>query len=327
LLAKIEEGSAGSKKFEESVVDDLKWLKATEHTQYFRRNDAYTWVISCLAEKYTKAGDAVKATCFKGIGVDSAEAMNNELLNNIVKLLAKEKKTPFEEFALSVLNTSADDIIQIEAVNLLYQYKYKDAEAKLKEAVNVKGDSVYGDPFVIHINDNHDADASIKKKSCYTRRDFIQKMCDLEAKAESDPAHAADYYFQLGNGAYNMTYFGNNRVLYQTGSTYIAIQGWDFISSSKPQIDTTLPYISCSHALAYYLKAMQLSNDKEFKAKCCFMAAKCEQNRFDCSIPKDFKGDFKAGNYFKMLKQDYAATQYYKEIIAECGYFKTFAGK
>jgi hypothetical protein len=42
------------------------------------------------------------------------------------------------------------------------------------------------------------------------------------------------------------------------------------------------------------------------------------------SRPKDYKGNFKSGFYFKQLKNKYSGTSYYKEIIKECGYFKTY---
>jgi hypothetical protein len=90
--------------------------------------------------------------------------------------------------------------------------------------------------------------------------------------------------------------------------------------------DTMPDYMSSAIAEEYYNKAMGASKDPEFKAKCCFMAAKCEQNTFFCHEPKDYKGDFKAGKYFTMLKSNYSATKYYREIIEECGYFKTYLG-
>ena len=63
-------------------------------------------------------------------------------------------------------------------------------------------------------------------------------------------------------------------------------------------VNGALPvYMNCDKALAYYQKAMNASTDAEFKAQCCFMCAKCEQNYFFCHKPKDYKGDFKAGTY------------------------------
>jgi hypothetical protein len=57
------------------------------------------------------------------------------------------------------------------------------------------------------------------------------------------------------------------------------------------------------------------------------MAAKCEQNAYFISENKAEGVDFQSSKYFKLLKSDYAKTQYYKEIINECGYFRTFLNK
>jgi hypothetical protein len=54
------------------------------------------------------------------------------------------------------------------------------------------------------------------------------------------------------------------------------------------------------------------------------MAAKCEQNKFFINRPLDYRGDFRAGTHFGTLRDQYARTKYYREIINECGYFRTF---
>ncbi len=72
---------------------------------------------------------------------------------------------------------------------------------------------------------------------------------------------------------------------------------------------------------------MELSNDKNFKAQCCFMAAKCEQNKYFLKKDRKKGVDFVAGKYFKQLKDSYNNTDYYNEIIKECGYFRTYLAK
>jgi hypothetical protein len=60
------------------------------------------------------------------------------------------------------------------------------------------------------------------------------------------------------------------------------------------------------------------------------MLAKCERNQWYNDEPTDhdyWKNAFKAWNGFKTLKQQYANTQFYKEVIKECGYFRTYIGK
>ncbi len=98
-------------------------------------------------------------------------------------------------------------------------------------------------------------------------------------------------------------------------------------------------YLDCSKAEDYYLKSMVASNDKEFKARCLFMAAKCEQNRFyidkgvfqgtidyypyDCEKnPQIKKENYRM--YFKNLSDNYSKTEFYKQALKECKYFNYF---
>jgi hypothetical protein len=69
---------------------------------------------------------------------------------------------------------------------------------------------------------------------------------------------------------------------------------------------------------------MDASRDREFRAMCCFMMAKCEQNTFYLTRPEGYNGDFRSGEYFRVLAKSYAGTRYYREVIRECGYFRTW---
>ena len=92
-----------------------------------------------------------------------------------------------------------------------------------------------------------------------------------------------------------MTYFGNNRVLYETKATDMPYAGFEYMQYDKDaKLELSQVYMSCAKAQDYYIKAMNASKDDNFKAQCCFLAAKCEQNTFFCNKPKDYKGDFKA---------------------------------
>ena len=94
-------------------------------------------------------------------------------------------------------------------------------------------------------------------------------------------------------------------------------------------------FFDCSMAQQYYVLAMNLSKDKEFQAKCCFMASKCEQNSFYINVlyqndgylsdddERIAKGRYRT--FFKLLKEKFRDTKYYDEVIAECSYFSAYA--
>jgi hypothetical protein len=213
--------------------------------------------------------------------------------------------------------------VEIEAIKLFYANNLEAASDKLAEDAQSGSNGLYGDPFKIRINDCHDCDHAEEQKVAYTQRSFIEKMNQYRLQAIDKPKEAANCYFLMANGFYNATYFGNARMFYATplvdfGSYAYWYRDFSAINSMV---------LNCETALAYYQKAMDASNDKEFKAKCCFMAAKCEQNALFISGQLGNDEDFRAGKYFAMLKNDYRKTNYYKEVIEECKYFNTYAGK
>jgi hypothetical protein len=78
-------------------------------------------------------------------------------------------------------------------------------------------------------------------------------------------------------------------------------------------------------AQKYYLQAFNLSSNREFKARAAFMAAKTEQNRYYNT--RNDETDPQPHTYFKTLKDSFANTAYYQEIIRECGTFPSYLGR
>ncbi len=342
LINKMDKGKADSPNFENAILPELIWLRDSIHAEYFPSGFANQYIRSELAYKYMAIDDSVKYTCFSTANKEPL-IQGIYLLNKMEKFNDKKNKTPFEQYAYSEFTYSKRDLVEIEAVNLIYDNKFKDAYAKLNEDDSAGSEPLYGfDPLDIQINDCHDCDAArdsdvdsiagADTSTFNTKKGFIKRMIELEKSFKTDPAHLAENYFLFANGLYNMTYFGNNRMLYDSKATTMEYQYYGYPVYSERVANTgelvnPLPiYLNCAKAEKYYNKAMNATNNPELKAKCCFMAAKCEQNMFFLYRPTDHKGDFKAGKYFAMLKANYSKTRYYQEIIQECGYFKTYLG-
>ena len=137
----------------------------------------------------------------------------------------------------------------------------------------------------------------------------------------------AQNLFLYANALYNMTYFGNGRFI---ASTPISWMDNDYPDDVKEEAKIYKYYYNCSEALAYYNKARSISTDKEFAAKCAWAAAKCEHNlKLTGGLPwqTESAGDFEAGTYFLEMRNNYAGTKYYKEVLNECGYFCTYITK
>ncbi len=90
----------------------------------------------------------------------------------------------------------------------------------------------------------------------------------------------------------------------------------------------------------YYLKAKALTADKNFQARCLFMAAKCSQKQIvvpDYAAYPDYEQYEKANEqyakniqqnkYFPELIRNYKQTKTYNEVFNSCVYLKDYVTK
>jgi hypothetical protein len=319
LIGKVELYSSPNAHAEAEFAKELSWLKNDPHPSTLRTGTILSWSLSRLSYKYSQFGDLLKAQCLNS-EIDNNFYNDSAKMKSLIAYMDKPSKTAFDNFILSVHPYSRNDLFEYQAINLVYQNKLAEAMLKFKEGDNLGSSSLLGDPFVIHINDCHDCDHGEDGNILYSKFTFLEKMITLLEKAKKEPKNAAPYYFEIANGFYNITYFGNARLFYSCALKTDQSM-WEFSVDEK---ERTNPIYDCSIAEDYYKMALNASNNNEFKAKCFFMAAKCEHNAFYVNKPKDYSGDFKAGNYFLVLKYKYQKTKYFQEILNECGYFKTY---
>jgi hypothetical protein len=324
IVNKIERSEKLDKKFENKILSDLQWLRGDSEPG-LRNANAYEWALKRLAEKYDRSGNYLRAEC---LDYNRHPHFYSDTLKaaQMMAFMDSPNKTEFEKYILTIHPYKKVDIIDFQAVQLAYQDRFKEALAKY-QLIGSGGGALLGDPFVIHINDCHDCDHADSSHTVYTKASFLERMLGLQKEAAGNTPAAAKALFLLANGYYNMTYFGNARAMYETAiPIYSGYNPFDYYDFAQKQVQKEEELYNCTVAEKYYRRAMDLSNNKEFKAKCCFMASKCEQNRFFMGKKEDDKRDFQAGVYFRRLKSEYSKTNYYQEIIRECGYFRTFLG-
>lgn len=323
IMCRVETYNKPDAKIEDELTTELKWIEKDSHQPSLRNTCIYTWTLSRLSEKYRAWGDSVKAQCLDH-NQNQHFYDNEQNMLALIALMDKPQKSKFEQYILGVHPYQRSDLFNYRAIGLIYQYKFKDALAMFDGEKGSGNMDLIADPFIIHINDCHDCDFLAEKDETYSKYTFVKRLLTLQEKAVSDPKKAGEYYFLLANGLYNMTYFGNARDVYETPINGNNGSGWVDFYYDKQKLNSAI--LDCSKAEEYYQKAMNASSDKEFKAKCCFMAAKCEQNTFFVTTSFDYKNSIHSGTYFRKLQSDFSKTNYYKDIIQECGYFRTFLG-
>lgn len=181
------------------------------------------------------------------------------------------------------------------------------------------------DPFLTTINDYPKAyaDRGLDKRS------FAAQMSALQQKIKKDPKNADKYYFAMANGVYQTGTFGN--------SWYLISYSWnsaDAYINGKNYYDDD--YKHARQAVEWYEQARKLSRDPNFKAKCTFMLAKCEQKKYGYASLNNYYSNYTyngpdplwlfsmKNKYFKELKTKYSGTAFYQEAIGTCTYLSDF---
>ena len=312
---------------ETEMTEPLNWLadlKAGKDTiASLRFSRTLNETLEKLSKLYLQQNDSLKAEMFKN---DINYYVDNNRIEKLKAFLSKPAKSPFENAIIRYYELKLSDLLYHQAVVLTYQEDIDGAIEKMKGS----GDTtvLFGNPFNSRLNDCHDCDHEAPQKKKYTALSFLESTRELKEEIKTGK-NLFRNNFLLANAYYNISYYGNARVFYQS-----PITGLD--ASHPTYINTPFQKMLTSSAIAekYYLAARNHAQTEEQKAKCTFMASKCERNStyntlyfspdYKQSYP-DFIEVIPTGKYFSQLKTQYSNTKYYQEILQECGYFKRYA--
>ncbi len=171
------------------------------------------------------------------------------------------------------------------------------------------------------------------------RLEIAQKMIDLEFSAKTaaalhDPAEAR-YWYKMGIGYYNMSYFGYEWEaidVFRSGYNQERLsQGPVFPLPGSPEGNRE--NIDVSLALSYFEKALRTAQDPEVAARAAFMAARCQQKQWLCTTDCAYRtgGKFipilpkKYSLYYDLLLSDYSDTKFYGAVVKECKWLAAYA--
>jgi hypothetical protein len=181
--------------------------------------------------------------------------------------------------------------------------------------------------------------AAVADSTNVNRVDFVNRLIDLEMQAKAyesfEPNISAWYYYLMGLGYYNTSYFGYDPWLRDRridGKNWLRLpQGPVYPMLNTPNgnrenIDMTQP-------LELFERAFNLTTEPELKARAAFMAARCEQKAWFC----DPQCNYRPGSalipvfptaryrYFDILLKNYSDTEFAKRAIKECKWLAAYA--
>jgi hypothetical protein len=285
-------------------AQEYTWLQQNLGNGDERAAHVDAWTRRRLSEVYLEGSDTVRSLMLTDTP-DNFVYRSVDGVNTILGFI-RSAATPFDRWLVKNYPYSAERLEELRGLNFLYAGDFTNGLDAFRRAGNDVRADLSADAFTIHIKDCHECDFNAPHTK-YSKLSFAERMQSLSRAAQGPGEAAAAASFELANGFYNMSYYGNGRDIYDTAQGNLR--------------DSALS-VDMDAAEHYYLQVVTLSSDRELKAKAIFMAAKAEQNRYYRTGQQYADPHFH--EYFRTLKASYADTEYYQEIIRECGYFRTY---
>ncbi|MCW3124815.1 MAG: hypothetical protein JWO03_473 [Bacteroidetes bacterium] len=310
------------------LLADLIWVEQRDAP--LRTSVARLSIREAISGLYLQAHDTMMAQVAVGhLWLDYFTLDSNAY--HMIAFIENKAHTPLQDYLIRGYSTSTYDMWYALGMIDIFKGDLSAAKTKWLRSGNLTGDTLFADPFLIHIRDCHDCDHDAAQKKRYSRMDFLDNMIGLERTAQANKSKAAETYYQMANGFYNITYSGNNRMFYSNCFLYgyeaAALEGSNGYYGPTPLhgvSSDSLHIATTDVALRYYLKARDTSRDKEFKARCTYMAAKCSGFNYQEPDLTHDQVDELYSPYFKELQEKYSNTAYARDLIHECTYFRNY---
>jgi hypothetical protein len=311
--------------FESRIYPHLKWRVSQGETQTY---DSYSYWDS--SSKKTKVRvELVFSWTKRMLGLLYKHDLRSELAqpqesyyqtsNNIssMKEFMLGERNDFDKLLLQIYPIKLEDVELYEGLVLVYAGQLEKAK---EHFVNTKlaNEELLSDPFVAGVQDCHDCEHDNYRGRKWTRMTTLNRMIQLQQNILRN----TDMYYSalaLGNAYYNLSYYGNSRVFYQSKLMYSWGNSIDDFHSKFLN--------SSNRAKDYYRTALLCAQSDEQRAKCEYFIAKCDRNEFYNFGWVNNEIDFLAWDGFKNLKSKYSNTKFYNDVIRECGYFRTYLNK
>lgn len=352
LLVAINEEPEMNAATEAKILPSLEWLfsKVEEEKKNIVTEDNPTkeWSIfwrnlfaEVLAKKYHSAGNYVKETMCMGVADYASgyswsgisfmqEKLNAQGVMKLYREYTQSSPAAYDRFLITHNHIRLKDITEHAGVAFLREHDFERAEEWLSKTESGTT-RILKDPFKELLFDREHILPG--ETGSTTRLSFTREMLRLQKSAEGKKSEQKAFsLYKMGLGFYNITYYGYAWELvtyFRSGSDgyYIPPDAGLFKKE----------YYGAFTAHEYFKQAMEASTDKEFRAKCLFMMAKCSQKqisqpRYDYRLSysryqdgmKLYKESFENNRYFPEFTAQYSNTSFFQTAYNSCSYLRDF---
>lgn len=360
LLVTINEKQTIDAGFEEQLFPSIQWLQSKaakdEEWKKFYRNLFTELLATRYRQQKNKLREALclgnaetimfnRSAADEGYYYGAGEAltfvrssMNSKEAEELFALIQSANKTKWETYLVGNISFSKDNVIDMAGTAYLRVHDYANAEkwlSKVSPAYYKKEPFqtyLAGNPFADLIYDTH---APTKQDNIkYTKLSFVQKLKALQQQTvKGSDEEKAKAFYQMANGFYQMSYWGNSWLLVDYGW-----RGNDGLTAKQKPGTWEYDYYGVFKAEEYYLKAKELTKDLNFKARCVWMASKCTQKQNIIPTYEAFSNNYdkydeavtlyaktiRKNKYFSAFVKEYGNTAFYKEAFNSCVYLKDY---
>ncbi len=294
---------ARSWKPDRALEDELALAVVGLNKDFARRESVVRGARQALAKRCVAAGRPLDAELFVA-GSGAARWGDPDYVRALIQRAAAAA-TPFERFEVQGSGQTLAGLQRELASALVLKGDFA-AAAQLFKAAGAASSPLKTDPFVIHVRDCHDCDHEEYANAPWTHASAAARLAELERKAQGQGAAAAEAALELGNGLYNLTWYGNAR---------------RFLEETHSATRDTRP------AEKWYRRAFELAANREVKAKAAFLAAKCELAQLlEAKPPSDADDKLPAPEKWFSAMASLQDTSYHREVVGECGNYRDWMG-
>ena len=340
-------------KTEAALLPSLKWVESRSKKESRFRKVYGDVLVSVMSSQYLRQGDTTKAiyAMSRAANKDTASDYNGDFtyepagtlldrmsakkLQEVQAFLQKSGKTPYEQWLIRNTEYNFNVLKELEGNKYIRELDFDKAIVALKAISKAQQDKFILPDFLIsHVTDYTDWNTS-DSANLYNRLQFSTIMADLQQKVK-DPKDSRSAY-QYANALYNMSYYGKAHYAYDYAHSSTDDNAY-FASVGRAKLPAyEQEYYNVSLALKYYAQAFDNSTDKEFKARCLFLAAKCWQK--SAPVPANsadhydyygtLDGDAYYHNalknpYFTQFTTQYKTTKFYESAYGSCSYLRDY---
>lgn len=347
LLVNINQQKTIDSAFESRLLASFKWLdaktftKEDEQREYWSvPDDTYAFkkiyrnlLFAILAPHYHQQGNVMKEALIRGrcdslhindyfVSGETAvsqitDDMDAAALIRLNDFLHQPVKTPFESYLVGFFPKGLN-MNNIIGVSYMRVHDFKNARSWFKKTPQ-GGQAVSYQVFREQLQDFGEDTAVAHYNKEITQEQFCDRMIQLQEKMKSTPVPAKVYY-DYASALFSISYYGKTWFFVKD---YRPTTEWYTTKCDKDPFEKQ--YFGCYAAESYYLKAAQASTDKEFRARCAFMAARCSQKHTaENENDNKYISALVHNRYFPLLAGNFAQTKFYQQVYDQCSYLQDY---